>query len=141
MVFPSMSKCELNDPFLSSSLSLLAPLPHSYPIRTYLYISQLTISSLPPVILIDQHFSSRIGELSLAVQCAKVAGFTWAGSDVEKCVEGKLGKELLVKSVKEVQKWGVEKSATILIGEERKVSRFVLSSGSFSSLGSSLFGS
>lgn len=71
-----------------------------------------------------QHFSSRIGEPSLAVQCAKVAGFTWAGSDSEKCVEGKLGKELLVKSVKEVKKWGVEKSATVLIGEERKVSSF-----------------
>ncbi|KAL7410882.1 hypothetical protein BDY24DRAFT_328181, partial [Mrakia frigida] len=69
----------------------------------------------------QNYYSSRIGEPSLAAQCAKVVGFTWPGSDVEKCVEGKLGKELLVKSVKEVKKWGVEKSATVMIGEERKI--------------------
>lgn len=84
-----------------------------------------------------QYYSSRIGTPSLAAQCAKVVGFTWEGSEVEKCAEGKRGRRLLMGSVEATSRAGVEKSATVLIGG--KVGRvavllalvFSLSSSSF----------
>lgn len=66
-----------------------------------------------------QYYSSRIGTTELAKQCAEVAGFEW--SDLRSCAEGSEGIKLLRTSVEEVKELGIEKSATLLLGEKHKV--------------------
>lgn len=66
-----------------------------------------------------QYYSSQIGTTELAKQCAEVAGFEW--SDLRLCAEGSEGSKLLRTSVEEVKELGVEKSATLLLGEKHMV--------------------
>ncbi|GAA5854772.1 hypothetical protein JCM8547_004066 [Rhodosporidiobolus lusitaniae] len=58
--------------------------------------------------------TSSIGTDAKARECAKVVNREWKG-DVSSCVDSSLGRDLLVKSVKEAERLEVSKSCTVLI--------------------------
>jgi hypothetical protein len=73
-----------------------------------------------PFVVCQNGEPSRIGTTDLAEECAARVGFAWAGA-VRGCAEGDEGKGRLQANVERSQALGVEKSATVLLGEEHKV--------------------
>ncbi|CDZ98812.1 Gamma interferon inducible lysosomal thiol reductase GILT [Phaffia rhodozyma] len=70
----------------------------------------------------QNYYSSRIGSPALATECAKVAGFDWDTSPVSLCAsEGGEGEHLLRQSVKRSHQLEIEKSATLLLGDDHRV--------------------